>query len=64
MPPGQVRVTCHKINVPFSKWTNKNYRVKRGRRCTQLMIVDLAHMKMLDRKDAIFKQQQPKIYGS
>src|SRR5271168_2699268 len=41
MPPGRVRVTCNKINTPFGKRTNGNYRVKRSRWSAHLSIKNL-----------------------
>jgi hypothetical protein len=61
MPPDQVRVTCHEVNAPFRKWTNKNYRVKRSRVRSDIMITSLASMAFLDDSNAILKQLRPEV---
>jgi hypothetical protein len=56
MPPGRVRVTCNKIDTPFSKRTNDNYRVERSRWSAHLSIKHLTVVAFLDRNNTIFKQ--------
>jgi hypothetical protein len=56
-----VRVTCHEVNAPFSKRTNKNYRVKRRRVRLDVIVVNLTSMAFLDGSNAILKQIRPKI---
>jgi hypothetical protein len=55
MPLDRVRVTCHEFNAPFSEWTKGNYRVKRIRVRSYLIIVDLTSVAFLDRSNAILK---------
>ena len=61
MPPGRVRVTCNKIDTPFGKRTNDNYRVERSRWSAHLTIKNLAVVAFLDRRNTIFKQGRPEV---
>jgi hypothetical protein len=56
MPPDRVRVTCHEVDSPFSEWTNENYRVKRSRMRSDLILVCLTSMAFMDDSNAILKQ--------
>ena len=56
MPPGRVRVTCHEFNAPFREWTNGNYRVKRSRVRSDLIVIGLTSVAFLDGSNAILKQ--------
>jgi hypothetical protein len=51
-----VRVTCHQVNTPFSEWTKKNYRVKRIRVRSDLIVVGLKSMAFMDGNNAILKE--------
>jgi len=61
MPLGRVRVTCNKIDTPFGKRTNGNYRVERSRWSTYLSIKYLVVVEFSDRNDTIFEQRRPKV---
>ena len=61
MPPGRVRVTCNKIDTPFGKRTNGNYRVERSRWSTHLSIKHLTVVAFSDRSNTIFKQGLPEV---
>ena len=61
MPPGRVRVTCNKIDTPFRKRTNGNYRVERSRWSAHLSIKHLTVVAFSDRSNTIFKQGRPKV---
>ena len=61
MPPGQVRVTRHKIDAPLFKGTNGNYRVKMGRWRTHLALIDLEIMELMDSNNAVLEDGGPKI---
>jgi hypothetical protein len=64
MPPGQVRITCHEVNAPFSKWTNGKYKVKRSRMRSDLIVIWLKSMAFLNGSNAILKQRRPQVTGS
>jgi hypothetical protein len=56
MALNRVRVTCHEVNTPFSEWTNGNYKVKRSRVRSDLIVVGLTSMAFMDDNNAILKQ--------
>jgi hypothetical protein len=55
-PPSRVRVTCHEVNAPFRKWTNKNYRIERSRMRSNLIIIGLTSMAFLNCENAILEK--------
>ena len=59
--PSRVRVTCNKIDTPFGKRTNGNYRVKRSRWSAHLSIKKLEIATFSDRNNTIFKHRRPEI---
>ena len=61
IPPGRVRVTCNKIDTPFRKWIDGNYRLERRRWSAHLSIKNLAVVAFSDRINTIFKQSRPEI---
>jgi hypothetical protein len=49
-------VTCHEVNAPFGEWTNKNYRVRRSRVKSDIIVGGLTSVAFLDDNNAILKQ--------
>ena len=61
MPPGRVRVTCHKIDAPLCKGTNVNDIMKRYRWRMHLTLINLEIMTFTNRDNVVFEDQRPEI---
>jgi hypothetical protein len=61
---GRVRVTFHEFNSPFRKWTNRKYRIERSRMRSNLMIIGLTSMALLNYENAILEKRNPEVTSS